>query len=161
METFVIGHKNPDMDAIVSAIAYARLKQLTGEPGTTAARCGSTNERIDFVLKKFAVPAPTFLSDVRPRVEDVMDRDVVCVNHRSPVYDAMQQIGETKFRGLPVVDDDKRCIGLISGFKVSQILFPPIEELSMTRRVEASVANVASTVAEPSSRARPARTIYA
>lgn len=146
MQTFVIGHKNPDMDAIVSAIAYARLKQLTGEPDTTAARCGSTNERIDFVLNKFGVPAPTFLSDVRPRVDDVMDCDVVCVNHLSPVYDAMQQIGETKFRGLPVVDDDNRCIGLISGFKVSQILFPPIEELSTTRRVEASVANVATTV---------------
>ncbi len=146
MQTFVIGHKNPDMDAIVSAIAYARLKQLTGEPETTAARCGSTNERIDFVLKKFGVPAPTFLSDVRPRVDDVMDRDVVCVHIHSPVYEAMQQIGEAKFRGLPVVDEDNRCIGLISGFKVSQILFPPLEELGTTRRVEASVANVASTV---------------
>ena len=146
MQTIVIGHKNPDMDAIVSAIAYARLKQLTGEPDTTAGRCGSTNERIDFVLEKFGVPAPEFVSDVRPRVEDVMERDVICAKLRSPVYDAMIQIGEAKFRGLPVVDEDHRCIGLISGFKVSQYLFPPRDELGSAREVDASVANIAAVI---------------
>ncbi|MGC1480004.1 MAG: putative manganese-dependent inorganic diphosphatase [Chthoniobacterales bacterium] len=146
MQTFVIGHKNPDMDAIVSAIAYARLKQLTGEPDTTAARCGSTNERIDFVLNKFGVPSPVFISDVRPRVSDVMEREIVTAGLRSPVYDAMRQIGEAKFRGLPVVDDDGRCIGLISGFKVSQILFPPLDAVNTARKVDTSVANISATV---------------
>ena len=146
MQTFVIGHKNPDMDAIVSAIAYARLKQLTGAPDTLAARCGSTNERIDFVLEKFGVPSPVFISDVRPRVADVMEREIVSAGLRSPVYEAMLQIGEAKFRGLPVVDDDGRCIGLISGFKVSQILFPPLDALTSARKVDTSVANIATTV---------------
>ncbi len=146
MQTIVIGHKNPDMDAIVSAIAYARLKQLTGEPNTTAGRCGSTNERIDFVLEKFGVAAPGLISDVRPRVADVMERDVICAKLRSPVYDAMIQIGEAKFRGLPVVDEEHRCIGLISGFKVSQYLFPPRDEIGIARQVDASVANIADVI---------------
>ncbi len=57
MQTIIIGHKNPDMDSICSALGYARLKQLLGVPDVVAARAGSTNARIDFVLEKFGVEA--------------------------------------------------------------------------------------------------------
>src|SRR5579862_3673023 len=50
MQTIVIGHRNPDMDSICSALAYARLKQLLGTPDVIAARAGNTNARIDYVL---------------------------------------------------------------------------------------------------------------
>ncbi|MFY8268320.1 MAG: DHH family phosphoesterase, partial [Terrimicrobiaceae bacterium] len=30
MKTLVIGHRNPDMDAICSAIGYAEFKRATG-----------------------------------------------------------------------------------------------------------------------------------
>jgi len=51
MQTIVIGHRNPDMDSICSAIAYAEYKKLAGFTDVVAARCGNTNERIDYVLK--------------------------------------------------------------------------------------------------------------
>ncbi len=146
METIVIGHRNPDMDAIVSAVAYAELKRLTGTPDVIPGRCGNTNERIDYVLGKFGLPAPAFFNDIRPRVGDVMERDVITAHVGSPVYAAMLQIGENRFRGLPVVDDDRRCIGLISSFKISQHLFPSVDEISTTREVHASVANICATV---------------
>lgn len=146
MQTIVIGHKNPDMDSIVSALAYAELKRQTGVSGAIAARCGATNERIDFVLKKFGFEAPTFFSDVRPRVEDVMDRDVTFARVNAPVYDAMLQIGEKRFRGLPVVDDANCCVGMISGFKISQYLFPDLHELGTAREVEASLADICKTI---------------
>lgn len=66
MQLIVIGHKNPDMDSICSAVGYARLKQLLGVPDVIPARAGNTNARIDFVLQKFGVEAPVFLSDVSP-----------------------------------------------------------------------------------------------
>jgi manganese-dependent inorganic pyrophosphatase len=146
METIVIGHRNPDMDAIVSAIAYAELKRLSGEAGVVAGRCGNTNERIDFVLEKFGVESPQFYNDVRPRVADVMERNVVSAHIGSPVYGAMLQIGENRFRGLPVVDDDFRCVGLISGFKIGQHLFPPPDKIKQTREVDASLANLCATI---------------
>jgi len=146
MQTIVIGHKNPDMDAIVSALAYAELKRLTGVSGVVAGRCGTTNERIDFVLGKFGFKAPAFFSDVRPRVEDVMDRDITFARFNSPVYEAMLQIGEKKFRGLPVVDDNNRCVGMISGFKISQYLFPDLHELGSAREVQASLSDICKTI---------------
>ncbi len=146
MITVVIGHRNPDMDAICSAIGYAQLKTATGSPNVLAARCGNTNERIDFGLGKFGFDAPAFLSDVHPRVEDVMERDVVGAHCNSPVYEAMTRIGESRFRGLPVVDDDRRCLGLISGFKLSQYLFPPLDRIASARVVDASLVDIQASI---------------
>jgi len=146
MITVVIGHRNPDMDAICSAIGYAEFKTATGSPHVIAARCGNTNERIDFGLRKFGFEAPVFLSDVHPRVEDVMERDVISAHCNSPVYEAMTRISETRFRGLPVVDDDRRCLGLISGYKLSQYLFPPLDRIASARVVEASLADIRTAI---------------
>ena len=138
MQTIVIGHRNPDMDSICAAIAYAELKRLTGTPNVIAARAGSTNERIDFVLEKFGVPSPEFISDLSPRVCDVMERGVISIMADSSVYDAMQLIEQKQMRGLPVVDSNCRCLGLLSAFKVLHHLFPPREEVANTRVVAAS-----------------------
>ena len=71
MQTIVIGHRNPDMDSICSAIAYAELKRKLGVQNVVAARAGNTNERIDLVLQKFGVPPPEFMSDVSPKVAEI------------------------------------------------------------------------------------------
>src|SRR6267154_6807358 len=78
-EVLVIGHRNPDTDAICSAIGYAEFKRLTGMSNVVAARCGDTNERIDFVLNTFGVPSPRFVADVSPKVRDVMQMCVLSV----------------------------------------------------------------------------------
>jgi manganese-dependent inorganic pyrophosphatase len=84
-EVLVIGHRNPDTDAICSAIAYAEFKRRTGLAEATAARCGDTNERTDFVLRTFGVAPPRFVADVSPKVRDVMQTQVVTVPSRATV----------------------------------------------------------------------------
>ncbi|MFZ4588020.1 MAG: putative manganese-dependent inorganic diphosphatase [Terrimicrobiaceae bacterium] len=146
MKTLVIGHRNPDMDSIVSAIGYAEFKRATGMENAFAARCGNTNERIDFALQKFGVETPAFVPDVYPRVEDVMERNVVSIHRNAPIYQAMTRFGEAKFRGLPVVDDTRSCIGLLSAFKLGKYLFPPLESLSSSRIVEASISHIRDAI---------------
>jgi manganese-dependent inorganic pyrophosphatase len=133
------------MDSVCSAVAYARLKQLLGVPDVIAARAGNTNARIDYVLARFGVEAPVFLSDVSPRVSDVMRRDDASVRSDSAVYDAIQLIDDKHLRGLPVVDENRRCIGLLSTFKLNRHLFPPREEASKARVVTASLADIVNT----------------
>ncbi len=145
MQTIVIGHKNPDMDSICSAVAYAHLKQVTGTPNVIAARAGNTNERIDFVLQKFGVEPPVFISDLSDRVGDVMERDVISVDAESTVYDAIHQLEEKRLRGLPVVDENRRFLGLLSAFKISHHLFPPREEAEMARLITASLSSIVAT----------------
>ena len=62
-EILVIGHRNPDTDAICSAIGYAEFKRRLGMRNVVAARCGDINDRIDFVLRTFGIPAPRFIAD--------------------------------------------------------------------------------------------------
>lgn len=145
MQLIVIGHKNPDMDSICSAVGYARLKQLLGVPDVIPARAGNTNARIDFVLQKFGVEAPVFLSDVSPRVSDVMQRDAVTVRADASVYDAIQLIAEKELRGLVVIDEHNRCVGLLSAFELNRHLFPLREEAGHARRIVASLSGIVKT----------------
>jgi manganese-dependent inorganic pyrophosphatase len=146
MQTLVIGHKNPDMDSICSAIGYAELKKALGAKNVRAARCGNTNQRIDYALKKFGFEAPLFVTSVRPRVEDVMKRDVVSVGPEEPVYEAFMRIGQNGLRGLPIVDKSQSCIGLISTFKITEYLFPPRDQVGLHREVRATIKDVIETV---------------
>jgi manganese-dependent inorganic pyrophosphatase len=146
MQTLVIGHKNPDMDSICSAIGYAELKKALGENNVRAARCGNTNQRIDYALKKFGYEAPLFVTSVRPRVEDVMNREVVSVGPEEPVYEAFTRIGQNDLRGLPVVEKSARCVGLISTFKITQYLFPPRDKVGLHREVRTALKEVIETI---------------
>ena len=142
MQTIVIGHRNPDMDAIVSAIAYGELKRELGTRDVLVGRAGQTNARIDFVLEKFGVPAPAFVGDVTPKVGDLMETKVVSVLHHSTLNKAINSVEGRPLRGLPVVDDDYRCLGLLSAWKITNHLFPPREEASSCRLINASVADL-------------------
>jgi manganese-dependent inorganic pyrophosphatase len=146
MQTLIIGHKNPDMDSICSAIGYAELKRALGVKNVHAARCGNTNQRIDYALKKFGFEAPLFITSVRPRVEDVMKRQVVSVGPEEPVYEAFMRIGKNGLRGLPIVDKNQRCLGLISTFKISQYLFPPRDQINLHREVPATIKDIIETI---------------
>ncbi len=141
-EVLVIGHRNPDTDAICSAIGYADFKRRTGMPQAVAARCGEINDRIDFVLKTFGVPAPRFIADVSPRVRDVMRTNVVSVPPRTPLVEALALMEEKHIRVLPALDTERRCVGLLSVFKASRFFFPSLQRIFDSRRVLASVRSL-------------------
>src|SRR5712671_6708818 len=88
-EVLVIGHRNPDTDSICSAIGYAEFKRRTGLADAVAARCGDTNDRIDFVLKTFGAAPPRFVADVAPKIRDVMESNVVSVRPHATAAEAL------------------------------------------------------------------------
>ena len=145
-EIFVIGHRNPDTDAICSAIGYAEFKRRTGMLEAEAARCGDTNERIDFVLETFGVPSPRFIADVSPKVRDVMQSEILSVTEDATAAEALGLMDEHDIRVLPVLDADRRCCGLLSLFKLSKFLFPAANRLIDSRRVLSSLENLAHTL---------------
>ena len=145
-EIFVIGHRNPDTDAICSAIGYAEFKRRTGMPEAVAARCGDTNDRINFVLETFSVPAPRFVADVSPKVLDVMQSEVLSVTRDATAAEALGLMDEHDIRVLLVLDEERRCRGLLSLFKLSKFLFPAANRLIDSRRVLSSLDNLTRTL---------------
>ena len=68
---YVIGHKHPDTDSVVSAIAYAALNNALGENHYVAARAGHLNTETSFLLNRFGFQPPVYLRSVRTQVVDV------------------------------------------------------------------------------------------
>lgn len=50
----------------------------------------------------------------RRRVKEVMSRDVVTINAKDGVHDALELMVENKVSALPVVDRQGRCVGILS-----------------------------------------------
>ena len=148
-EILVIGHRNPDTDAICSAIGYAEFKRRTGMAEAIAARCGDTNDRIDFVLNTFGVPAPKFVADVSPKISDVMQRKILSVRPEATAADALRLMDEKNLRILPVMDAEQKCRGLLSLFKLSKFLFPAVSRHGgqhNSREVLSSLSSLARTL---------------
>jgi len=136
---YILGHKNPDADAICSAIAYEAYKHAIGETEFLAARCGNSNARIDAILDRFKVPLPLFIGDVTPRVGDIMRKKVRSVTKDSTCAEALELIDKYDVRALPVVDADGRAEGLVSIFQLGEFFIPKPKEPRAMRRVHTSV----------------------
>ena len=113
-EIHVIGHINPDTDSVCSAIAYADLKrQVTGR-SYIAKRAGQINAETRFVLQKFHVPEPDYLSDVRTQVFDIDVVQVPGVGSDISLKKAWEIMKEGTLATLPVVQQDGMLEGLIT-----------------------------------------------
>lgn len=74
-KTFIFGHKNPDTDAISSALIMADFEQQTGNTEAKAYRLGEISAETQFALDHFNVEAPELLN------EDLKGQDVILVDH--------------------------------------------------------------------------------
>ena len=63
-EIYVTGHRNPDTDSIVSAMAYAALKNALGDRQYQAARLGQISDETQAVLDRFGAQPPH--ADLQP-----------------------------------------------------------------------------------------------
>jgi manganese-dependent inorganic pyrophosphatase len=141
--TYIIGHRNPDADAICSAIAYAAYKEAKGLHGYVAARCGNSNARIDTILQRFKQPLPMYLSDVTPRVRDLMVSNVVTVPTGATCAEALELIDEHDVRILPVINADRRVLGTVSVFQLGGYFVPKLRAPREMRKVTSSLAHIA------------------
>ncbi len=144
--TYVIGHKNPDADSICSAIAYAAFKQMSGRPGYVAARCGNTNARIDAILTRFQTPLPVYLSDVSPRVRDVMAEQIHSVGETATCAEALELIDRHDIRLVPVLSTAHKLIGTVTGAQLAHFFMPPVTAPKLMRKVHTCLDSMARTL---------------
>jgi manganese-dependent inorganic pyrophosphatase len=123
MSTFVFGHRNPDTDAICSAIAYADLLQQTTRPDAVAACCGPPNKRTEYVLTRAGLAPPRIVMDVRPSAEDLCRRDIVTASFGDSFHDAYQRMQAADLRAIPVVDDARKVVGVLSVLHLMDLFF--------------------------------------
>jgi len=138
---YVVGHRNPDTDSICSAMAYARLRLRQGLKGVRPARAGNLNRQTEFVLGELGLPLPELITDVHPRVRDIIAEQVVTIGAEAPLSHAMELFHRHDIRQLPVIDAEQRPIGLLVLKRLTEFILVPRKEAEI-RRVLASPSSV-------------------
>ncbi len=116
---FITGHKNPDTDSIVSAIAYAHLKNEIGE-AAVACRLGDVNDETEYLLDRFGFEQPILLKDARATLDEISVDTPVKVHLDSSIKDAMS-IVSSKRQTLAVVDDRDQLLGVVTSSNLADI----------------------------------------
>ncbi|ATH59694.1 MULTISPECIES: manganese-dependent inorganic pyrophosphatase [Staphylococcus] len=120
-KTYIFGHKNPDTDAISSAIIMADFEQQTGNAEATPFRLGEIGPETQYALDQFKVSTPALLSD------DLNDQNVILVDHNE-----FQQSADTidKASIKHVVDHHR-----ISNFETAAPLYYRAEPVGCTATI--------------------------
>ena len=111
--TYIFGHRNPDTDAVVSAVAFERLKNLLGETEYKAARAGKLAPQTEYIFKRFNVTPPEFIPDMTPKVKYFMSENFVSVNEKMSLWSAAGKMQKNEHKALCIVDDGGKYKSLL------------------------------------------------
>ena len=112
---YVTGHRNPDTDSIVAAIAYAALRNACGDREYEAACLGQVSEETRIVLDRFGFRPPTRISDLYNQVRDLdFDRPPV-LNTGVTVERAWEEFQQyPAIAAVPVARENGTLYGILS-----------------------------------------------
>lgn len=120
-KTLIFGHKNPDTDAICSAVAYAALKKELGV-NAEAVRLGEVSGETRYALDYFKVEAPRLVDKVADEVKEVI---LVDHNERQQSVSDIEQV-----RVIEVIDHHR-----IANFETSHPLYYRAEPVGCTATI--------------------------
>ena len=112
---YVTGHRNPDTDSIVAAMAYAALRNAVGDREFVAARLGGVSDETQMVLDKFQVDPPERIHTMRTQVRDLRFDTPPALDKGVTVSRAWNLLSEDQsISALPVTDENGRLFGMLT-----------------------------------------------
>lgn len=111
---YITGHRNPDMDSLCAASAYAKLKNMTDPSNEyVAVHCSPVSDSVKKQMKVMDLPIPPYRKDVYPKVRDVMLAPTEQIQASAPIYDLVKTYSLSKPSVVPVYEG-KTFKGLLS-----------------------------------------------
>ncbi len=148
----VLGHKNPDNDAICAAIGYAWLKNELAK--REAERSGNQEDILTYVparlgplpresagvLAQWGIEEPMVINNLFARVSDVMTSDPICIGSTAKIIEAGRILRKHNVQALVVTNDDGTYRGLISTRMIANRYISATDVLEEEGASEMSVA---------------------
>ena len=142
--TYVCGHRNPDTDSVVAAMAYANLCNMLGDNGYRPARLGHVNDETAYLLRRFGFEKPPILSTVRTQVRDIDFDRPPQLGVNVPVSRAWEILQQSQaVSALPVVNEDGTLYGLATAGGIAESDMRSIQTPVVT---DAPIFNVLSAL---------------
>lgn len=137
-QIYVIGHQNPDTDAIASAVGYAWLLRDQYGGNVTAARAGQLNPQTIWVLNRLGLEPPLLMPDASPRFESICHRFNTTTPER-PLREAWAIANRTG--GVaPIVTKEGKPYGMVTVLSLFDFLSRAVG--SHPRREETRIAEL-------------------
>jgi len=112
---YVTGHRNPDTDSIVAAMAYAALRNALGDREYEAACLGHVSDETNIVLEKFGFEPPKRITGMFTQVRDLDFDTPPCLSSAVTVGRAWELIRQQKnISAVPVANEDGTLYGMLS-----------------------------------------------
>ena len=146
----VVGHKNPDNDAISAAVGYAYLKnelaRRSQDPEEASrvyrpVRLGPLPPETAWILERNGIPAPDIIANVYARVSDVMTPDPISIGHDATLLEAGRLLRQHNVRALVVTNDDGTYRGLITTRMIAERYITATDALEEGGSNEMAVAS--------------------
>ena len=112
---YVTGHRNPDTDSIVAAMAYAALRNALGDREYEAACLGHVSDETQIVLDRFGFEPPKRITSMHTQVKDLeFDTPPVlsAAVTEGRAWKVLQQ--QKNIRAVPVGNEDGTLYGMLS-----------------------------------------------
>lgn len=111
--TYVFGHKNPDTDSVVSAYAFAKLKNSIGNENYKPCRAGKLSPQTEYVFNRFNAEPPELISDMTPKVEYYMEENFISIRENQSLQLASLFMQKNNYHFLVVTDENGRYKSLL------------------------------------------------
>ena len=106
-KVFVVGHINPDTDSIVSAMAYANLKNKIDKTALYfPKRAGKINEETRYVLERAGLDPPEYLVSAGTQITDIDIRNLPGVSDKITLKTAWEILKEREIVTLPITEKE-------------------------------------------------------
>ena len=151
---YVIGHRNPDTDSVVSAMAYAALRNAVGDREYTAARLGHLSDETKMIINRFGFEAPQLVKDMRTQVQDLDFDTPPILNEAVTVERVWSQLQiDEHITAIPVTDDDGHLSGMltsgdVAAYDMHTIADPTLREVPLFNVLSVLEGQLLSETAE-------------
>lgn len=112
-KVYVFGHRNPDTDSVSASIALAYLRQKLGMNAIPAV-LSAINLETKYALNYFETKEPVFLNDVKIKVKDLDYTKNYSITEEDSITDAYEKMMEAGISKIPVLDDNKKLLGIVT-----------------------------------------------
>ena len=112
---YVTGHRNPDTDSIVAAMAYAALRNAVGDREYEAACLGHVSDETQLVLDRFGFQPPKRIYNMFTQVKDLDFDTPPVLSAAVTIGRAWKRLSEQKnISAVPVANEDGTLYGMLS-----------------------------------------------
>lgn len=111
---YVTGHKNPDTDSIISAIAYSEYKKQKNNLECIPSRIGPVSSDTEWLLERFGFEDPLHIYTAKSTVREIDFDKAVLIKKEMTIKEALDKILDVETKTAYVADSKRKLLGMVT-----------------------------------------------